>query len=306
MRDDIREYVTGKWRGILATCGVPDAILRDRHGPCPMCGGNDRFRWDNKDGRGTYFCNQCGSGDGWDFLMAFRGWDFAEAAREVRQIVGKVRQEQPRQDLSDDQRREKLRELWLASCKVQAGDIVDRYLHARGVGELTYPDSLRTCPSLWFSPDKSYPAMLGVVSDLEGKPVTIHRTWLALDGLSKAPEDECRRVMPGKIPDGAAIRLGEAGHRLGIAEGIETALAAMQIYDLPVWAALNSRMMEKWEPPVSVEEITIFADNDAKFGGQKAAYTLAHRLAVRGLQVSVKVPEIAGTDFNDIKQRTAA
>lgn len=305
MREDIRDYVTGKWRGILASCGIPDTALRDKHGPCPMCGGRDRFRFDNKDGKGTFYCNHCGAGDGWDFLMKFRGWSFAEAADEVRAIVGRVRQEAPRPELTEEQRRERLRALWRDSMPVRSGDVVDRYFHSRGMGELQYPDSLRVCDRCWFSGEKYYPAMLGVVSDADGQPVTLHRTWLAPDGSGKAPEEEARRIMPGRIPDGAAIRLGEAGHRLGIAEGIETAIAAMQMYDLAVWAAVSSTMMQKWEPPACVEEVTIFADNDEKFGGQKAAYTLAHRLAVKGLEVIVKVPDLVGTDFADVIRRAA-
>ncbi|KRS17520.1 DUF7146 domain-containing protein [Roseovarius indicus] len=308
-RDDIRDYVTGKWRGILASLGVPDSALKDQHGPCPMCGGRDRFRFDNKEGRGTYFCNQCGSGDGWNLLMNFRGWNFAEAADEVRAVCGRVNPEPIRQEASDEQKRERLRELWKASVPVQRGDVVDRYFQSRGIDELSYPESLRFCPSCWYAGDKHYPALIGVVSDADGKPVTLHRTWLAPDGSGKAPEDEVRRIMPGKIPDGAAIRLGEAGYALGIAEGIETALSAMQMYELPVWAVINSTMMEKWEPPASVEELTIFADNDAKFGGQKAAYALAHRLSVKGLSVAVKVPGDVGTDFNDmlkLKERLVA
>lgn len=305
MRDDIRDYVTGKWRGILATCGIPDVALRGKHGPCPMCGGKDRFRFDNKEGRGTFFCNQCGAGDGWDLLQKFRGWTFAQAADEVRAIAGHVRKEPVPQEQTEEQRRKRLRDLWLESSPVKQGDLVDRYMHSRGLGEIVYPDGLRTCERCWYSGDTHYPAMLGVVFDVDGNPVTLHRTYLAPDGSGKAPVEDARRIMPGRIPDGAAIRLGEAGHRLGIAEGIETAFAAMQIYDLPVWAAINSTMMQKWEPPSSVEEVTIFADNDPKFGGQKAAYTLAHRLAVKGLDVSVKVPDLVGTDFNDEIRRAA-
>ena len=54
----------GKWRGILLSVGVPETALNRRHGPCPMCGGTDRFRFDDKEARGTWICGQCGAGDG--------------------------------------------------------------------------------------------------------------------------------------------------------------------------------------------------------------------------------------------------
>ncbi|MFA9256090.1 primase-helicase zinc-binding domain-containing protein, partial [Escherichia coli] len=39
-------------------------VLKNRHQPCPVCGGSDRFRFDDREGRGTWYCNQCGAGDG--------------------------------------------------------------------------------------------------------------------------------------------------------------------------------------------------------------------------------------------------
>ena len=51
----------GKWKGILLTLGIPAEVLVPKHGPCPLCGGKDRFRWDNKEGQGTYICNSCGA-----------------------------------------------------------------------------------------------------------------------------------------------------------------------------------------------------------------------------------------------------
>jgi hypothetical protein len=50
-----------RWLDILTALGVPAKFLRNWHGPCPMCGGKDRFRFDDKDGKGTFFCNGCGA-----------------------------------------------------------------------------------------------------------------------------------------------------------------------------------------------------------------------------------------------------
>jgi putative DNA primase/helicase len=50
--------------------GVDARFLTGRHGPCPVCGGTDRFRWDDKDGTGSFFCSGCGPGDG--FMLAER------------------------------------------------------------------------------------------------------------------------------------------------------------------------------------------------------------------------------------------
>ncbi|MBB2965103.1 toprim domain-containing protein, partial [Methylobacterium sp. R2-1] len=88
--------------------------------------------------------------------------------------------------------------------------------------------------------------------------------------------------------------------RLGIAEGIETALAAARLFNMPVWAATNSTMLAKWQPPDCAREIVVFGDADPAFGGQAAAYALAHRLAVRDRRVRVQLPPRIGSDWADV------
>jgi hypothetical protein len=55
-------------------------------GPCPGCGGTDRFHvWpDQKGGEGTYWCRSCErGGDAIQFCMDFLGMTFTEAAKHV-------------------------------------------------------------------------------------------------------------------------------------------------------------------------------------------------------------------------------
>jgi putative DNA primase/helicase len=62
----LRDHTTGRWPMILASLGVAPEYLRNRHMPCPGCGGHDRFRFDDKGGCGTFICGQGGeaiSGD---------------------------------------------------------------------------------------------------------------------------------------------------------------------------------------------------------------------------------------------------
>ena len=142
--------------------------------------------------------------------------------------------------------------------------------------------------------------MIAMVSTADGKPANIHRTFLRPDGSGKADMSEPRAMMPGRIPDGAAIRLANIhGERLGIAEGIETALAATLKFNIPTWAAINSTILAKWWPPAGVKEVVIFGDNDPLFGGQAAALALAHRLAVKGFAVDVRIPPEVGRDWAD-------
>lgn len=300
------DMATGKWRGILLEFGVPEAALQNRHGPCPLCGGKDRFRWDNKEGRGTYICNQCGAGDGMNLAMEFTGLNFPEAARRIDQMLGKVQIDvcQSRQGLSAGERRGMLKEIYGASHSIIQGDLVDRYFASRHLDELTYPEALRFAPSLRDGEGGVRPAMIACVG-VYGAPrfASIHRTFLKPDGSGKAEMASPRKLTPGELPPGACVALSEyTGGTLGIAEGIETAMAASALYEMPVWSAINSTLLKKWWPPDGCYDVVVFADSDVKHGGQAAAYDLAHRLSVKRINVQVKVPEVPGTDYADVYQ----
>ena len=86
---------------------------------------------------------------------------------------------------------------------------------------------------------------------------------------------------------------------LGIAEGIETALAASQRFGVPIWAATNAVLLEAWVPPEGVERVVIVGDNDASFTGQAAAFGLARRLVQKGLTVEIRIPDQVGKDWAD-------
>lgn len=307
------EAARGKWKGILSELGLPSTALTGKACACPLCGGKDRFRFDNKDQRGTYICNQCGAGDGLKLAIEFSGKPFREICDRVDELLGNIKPDAPgRPPMTDEAKREALLRIYAATKPVQPGDLAHAYLTARGVDEVVYPDALRFGPAISDGEGGVRPclvAMVGVHGDLTAKGqqryVTMHRTFLKPDGSAKAEMEAPRKLMPGTVPDGACVMLSRyTGGALGIAEGIETAMSASALYDIPVWAAINSTMLAKWTPPEGCQEVAIFGDNDAKFGGQSAAYGLAHRLAVKGLAVTVHFPPNPGEDFNDIYRAT--
>lgn len=292
----------GKWRGILLELGLPDAALKDRHGPCPLCDSKDNFRFDNREGNGTWICT-CGAGNGMNLAIAYTGREFRDVAKQVDGIVGNVKVDSVRPAMSDGQRKDILRDTWKATQPIEVGDAVHRYLERRGIDELIYPSALRFAPNLRDGAGGVHPAMVAMVGvHGQDKFVSMHRTFLKSDGSGKAEIPSPRKLMPGSLPAGACVMLSEyvPGGPLGIAEGIETAMSASALYSMPVWAAINSTLLAKWVPPEGCDEIAIFGDNDAKFGGQKAAFALAHSLAVKGKVVTTHIPEIAGQDWNDI------
>lgn len=292
----------GKWRGILLTLGLPEACLKNKHGPCPLCDSKDNFRFDDKDGRGTYICT-CGAGDGMALAMAYTGKSFREIAPEIDKMLGNLTKDTPRPQMSDAKRRDILRDTYRATRPVEAGDLVHTYLATRGVDEMIYPDALRFAPRLTDGDGGIRPCMVAMVGvHGQSKPVSMHRTFLKPDGSGKAEMASPRKMMPGELPDGACVMLSDytPGGPIGIAEGIETAMSASALFSMPVWAAISTSGMMKWIPPQGAHDVTIFGDNDRKFGGHKAAWHLAHKLAVAGLSVSVRIPDASGEDWNDV------
>lgn len=303
----------GKWRGILMELGVPADSLTGKHSKCPLCTSKDNFRFDNQDGRGTYICT-CGAGNGMRLAMEFTGQTFSQIAPRIDEMLGNIKPESgpARQEMSDDDRKGMLRAAYAETVAVTPGDLVHTYLASRHIAERIYPAALRFGPRMRDGEGGVRPcmvAMVGVHGEMDGKGRqkfrTLHRTFLRPDGLAKAEMPSPRKMMPGTIPDGACVMLSDwSGYgSIGIAEGIETALSASALFDMPVWAALNATMMEKWLPPAGAEDVAIFADNDANFRGHRAAYVLANRLATKpeyaDLTINIHVPKLAGTDWAD-------
>ncbi|MEN9861946.1 MAG: hypothetical protein RLZZ515_2428, partial [Cyanobacteriota bacterium] len=90
------DAAAGRWPALLMELGGLCADqLTDRHQPCPACGGTDRYRWDNDDGPGGWFCNQCGGkdgrgggGSGVDLLMRVKGWSLQDACAAIERHLG--------------------------------------------------------------------------------------------------------------------------------------------------------------------------------------------------------------------------
>ena len=306
-REPLRDRARGRWVGILPQLGVGASSLDGRHGPCPMCGGRDRFRFDDKDGEGTWICSKCGAGDGVRLVMMANGIEFAEAAPRIEELIGSVEPAPIKVGLSEEDRKNALNRLWRLSSAIRADDAAGRWLAARVGLQGGYPEDLRFVSRMRYSDPRAdrsseHPGMIAMVRQSDGTPVTLHRTYLAPSGR-KADVSEPRKLMAGKTPKGVSIQLAQPGSILGVAEGIETALAAAAIFGVPVWAAINSSMLEAWQPPAGVSEVIVFGDHDPKFGGQAAAFALAHRLACDdrlGVTARVEMPARAGDDWNDV------
>jgi putative DNA primase/helicase len=311
----VKQRAHGRWTEILAGEGVDERVLKHRNGPCPLCGGTDRFQYTDKFGEGNYHCRQCGAGGGFKLLQAIQGADFNTVLRQVERSLGLLPATVPATagEPSAERMRKLVQRIWSEARPVSAGDEVDRYLGGRGLAFPVYPAVLRFHPALgYYAKDGAaksrklaeYPAMLACIQDANGHAVTLHRTYLK-DG-AKLQAADAKKVLSAGI-NGAAVRLFEPTDELAVCEGIETGLALHLATRKPVWAGISAGNLEKLWLPQNVRNVCIYADNDADggFAGQCFGFALARRLKREDKtggprQVQVFVPRHAGTDWADV------
>jgi putative DNA primase/helicase len=142
------------------------------------------------------------------------------------------------------------------------------------------------------------PAMVAMMQGPDGSHKQTHLTFLTPDARKLG---KLLMKSPGQSwATSSAIRLFEAGERLGVAEGVETALACHVDTGLPVWAAGNRILLESMAIPETVRELFIFADNDQSGDGLKSAKKLAARAYLHRLRVKVLLAPEVGSDWADI------
>lgn len=306
MADSVYEVARCRWLGVLKQLGgLDDTTLSGKHVPCPICGGKDRFRFRDRDGSGDWFCSHCKSGNGMDLLLKVTGMSFREAAPQVEKACGKIEPTKEKRGMSDPSKVALLTRIWNESRPLAEGDIGWTYLRNRGLpaAALMGMTNIRVHPKLEYRDHDGkvighYPGIIQRVLSPTGEGLTLHRTYLTTTG-EKAPVEEVKKCLPGKVRSGGAVRLKKGATCLGIAEGLETALAASLLFQVPVWPCLDTHGVETFDPPEGVEEVVIFADNDPNYAGHKAAYTCAYRLAQRGIKVTLQFPKNPGEDWLD-------
>lgn len=153
------------------------------------------------------------------------------------------------------------------------------------------------------------PAMIAPFTSPAGEIVCLSRTYLDENGDGKAnvatPKKFSQATYRGATR-GAAIRLIEARSTLGVAEGIETALAILEATGTAMWATGSAGGLESVVIPTHVRRVEVWADNDSNGVGQAAAHRLASRLYNEGYAVAVFIPSLPDKDWLDVYREEGA
>ena len=170
------------------------------------------------------------------------------------------------------------------------------YLESRGI--FAASPALRFHPQTPLGPKgrtRFLPAMIAAVSLDEG-PIAIHRTFLSTEASTKATFDKPKRAL-GSLGEAAVRLFAPVSGKLGLAEGIESAMSAYALTGVPVWATLGNERFGLISVPGSVTELHLFVDHDA--GGELAASRGLATYARDGRTIQVRKPSSSDTDWND-------
>lgn len=283
------EAIKGKEDLVLSKYGL--YLTNNRHIDCGICGSKKSLRINIYKDNVSYIC-KCGSGSLIKYLQESTGADFRTIAKEIDDIVGNTHEREGKKPVNgiagDVVKKYK-------SLSGLRGTMGQEYLQGRGIFKL---------PSggvKYNSDEDGLQSLYAIASDENCKPVYLHRTLL--NGSNKADVEVGKKMLTLNESGGSvSIKLFPVQSTLGIAEGIETALSAVQIYKCAAWATLNTSLMKRFKAPMGVDHLMIFADNDRNGAGHAAAFECAHRNVMSNndvKRVTVRWPAEVG-DFNDV------
>ncbi|MFW2324878.1 MULTISPECIES: primase-helicase zinc-binding domain-containing protein [Klebsiella pneumoniae complex] len=280
----------GHWPRILPALGVK--VIKNRHQACPVCGGSDRFRFDDKEGRGTWLCNQCGAGDGLKLVEKVFGVTASEAAGKVNAVTGNLPPVAPK-----------------VIAAAEAETDTDRKAAAALAVRLM--EKTRTASGNAYLNRKGFPGHECLILSATHKTggvtfragdvvVPLYDDTGALVNLQLINSNGLKRTLKGGAVKGACHTIEgkkQAGKRLWIAEGYATALTVHHLTGETVMVALSSVNLLSLASLVRQKhpacQIVLAADRDLNGDGQNKAAAAAG--ACEGI---VALPPVFG-DWND-------
>jgi phage/plasmid primase-like uncharacterized protein len=316
----------------IARRGIRLRGKTERVGPCPVCGGTDRFSINTR--KQVFNCRGFGGGDVIAMVQHLDGCTFAEAVRtltgiepsrsaptvnpvKMAEVQAKVERDEADR-LADDARRfTRVMEIWREAVPIE-GTPAEAYLriHRR----LDLPEGV-SGPVLRFHPrcpfgDTCHPSLVASVRNIiTDEPQAIVRTALNPDGTVFKIDGKTARKALGPISGGAVKLTGmdEVTTCLGVGEGIETVLSMRSTPEFgqsPVWALVSSNGVASFPVLAGIECLWIAVDNDrpdkhGRQAGNEAALACSKRWTEAGREVYRLTPNRVGRDLNDVMRNRA-
>ena len=295
------DFIQDKQEQVLNYFGME--LTHNRHIDCPICSKTKKLRinWYNGDIKAICVC---GSYSLLDLLIEVTGQDFATLAKDIDVTFGNTDREPIKP--KDTSRRDQAITLFKASSPLRGTD-AEIYLQSRGIFELP-TGGVKFGMVHDHTEGRKIPAMIALASTEFTEPRQMHVTYIENGAkASIATQRKMHSLAPKTLQDKdssepIAIKLFQASNVLGIAEGLESALSAKQLYKLPVWSAMNATYLKRFRAPTGVQTLYIFADNDKSLTGLAAAMDCGRSNLLSSNDVTkvvIRWPEKLN-DFNDV------
>jgi hypothetical protein len=276
-------------------------------GPCPICGGKDRFSINVK--KQVWNCRVCQTGgDVIKLIQHLDGIDFPAALEKLagsrrappRESLQPVKREGRAPQRSEQSSTGNALRLW-GEARNRSGTLAETYLTGRGIHlDEDFSHVIRFHPACPFGKERS-PALVSLIRNIESdKPQGIQRTALNADGTAIKRNGKTFRMTLGPAK-GGAIKVDEDAHvtqGLCVGEGVESVLTGRQMGYVPAWALLSDDGIASLPVLAGLEGLTIFLENDERNQNQQAANECGLRWRKAGRDAFILRPEI-GNDLND-------
>lgn len=302
----------GQWPQILARYGV-QLPPRGKHGPCPITGGKDRFRFSDKDGKGMYYCEHLEpvSGGGLRLLSLYLNKSIVDTAKE---LLGNTTQSAaPNRRFKSQEELDRIKELNEQLAKKSAVEQIGKayrsphvYFQNKGLSyePLVNPDQMLSSAGEILPPGNF--ALIPAYKD--GKIVNIQRI---------SPTGE-KRPIDGGIMKGVYNKLEGTTANIAIVEGFATGLTVNQLTGWTVYVAFNTNNLysaavqafaDHQDNQSATPKIWFFADHDkidpktGKRPGEDKAQEAAAKIELsRKVAAGVVLPSEIG-DWDDMRQK---
>lgn len=300
---DIALAARNQWGSIFPALGITVPV-RGKHGACPVCGGKDRFHFDDKEGRGTWICRQCEgkqAGDGLDLVCKATGKDNKAASLLVAQVLGlsagldmaaiKANESRVKQRAEQEQQREQAKHKAAAELAQtilnQCQPAKDHpYLVGKGLAEC-----------------EAFILQAAVAGKAKGLLVVpLYNAVGKLTTCQTIDDTGHKYLLSGGRKEGSFHRMA-GSEVLAICEGYATGLSVHLATGFTVYCAIDAGNLRAVAEAVRAQhphtEIILAADNDADY--QENIGLLKAQAVADAIGGVVALPLISG-DWNDYYQ----